>query len=141
MSATFPSASVSVPTIWDHAHVVVQNNRTAIPKQVRTDFWQRSITMSSGRRFWVGFWLDFEVDTNFWSSASRPAPGICSRFLLYTGSQFGSTMRDTPVNFAILFADVSGSMRLYEKLDDARALECIDVCMNIMREVTVEHGG
>jgi hypothetical protein len=50
-------------------------------------------------------------------------------------------MDNTPVNLAVLFADVSGSTRLYEKLGDARALECIGLCLNIMREVTAEHRG
>lgn len=43
-------------------------------------------------------------------------------------------MKKKPVNLAVLFADISGSTRLYEKLGDARALECIGSCMNIMRE-------
>lgn len=50
-------------------------------------------------------------------------------------------MDNTPVNLAVLFADVSGSTRLYEKLGDTRALECIGLCLNIMREVTAEHRG
>src|SRR5258706_12969809 len=50
-------------------------------------------------------------------------------------------MQSVPGNLAILSADISGSTSLYEKLGDARALECIDLCLNIMREVTVEHGG
>jgi class 3 adenylate cyclase len=50
-------------------------------------------------------------------------------------------MQNIPGSLAILFADVSGSTRLYEKLGDARALECIGLCLNIMREVTAEHGG
>ena len=50
-------------------------------------------------------------------------------------------MSTVPINLAVLFADVSGSTRLYEKLGDARALECIDLCVNIMREVTAEHQG
>jgi adenylate cyclase len=50
-------------------------------------------------------------------------------------------MSNASVNLAVLFADVSGSTRLYEKLGDKRALECIDFCVNIMREVTLEHGG
>ena len=40
-------------------------------------------------------------------------------------------MENSAVNLAVLFADVSGSTRLYEKLGDARALECIGLCLNI----------
>ncbi len=43
-------------------------------------------------------------------------------------------MEKPPVTLAVLFADVSGSTRLYEKLGNARALECIGFCLNIMRE-------
>ena len=50
-------------------------------------------------------------------------------------------MQNTPGSLAVLFADVSGSTSLYEKLGDAQALECIGLCLNIMREVTAEHGG
>ncbi len=50
-------------------------------------------------------------------------------------------MSNTPANLAVLFADVSGSTRLYETLGDVRALEFIGLCVNIMREVTAEHGG
>jgi class 3 adenylate cyclase len=44
-------------------------------------------------------------------------------------------MKKAPVNLAVLFADISGSTRLYEKLGDARALECIGLCLKIMRDV------
>ena len=37
---------------------------------------------------------------------------------------------------AVLFADVSGSTSLYEKLGNARALESVALCMTIMREAT-----
>ena len=43
-------------------------------------------------------------------------------------------MKKPSSNLAILFADISGSTRLYEKLGNARALECIGLCMSIMRE-------
>ncbi|MGB7543320.1 MAG: adenylate/guanylate cyclase domain-containing protein [Burkholderiales bacterium] len=45
------------------------------------------------------------------------------------------------MNRAVLFGDVSGSTRLYEKLGDARALKCIGLCMNIMRDVAIRHAG
>jgi adenylate cyclase len=68
---------------------------------------------------------------------------IFRRFFLYTWANhgLGQAMQNIPGNLAILFADISGSTSLYEKLGDARALECIGLCLNIMREVTVEHGG
>ncbi len=43
-------------------------------------------------------------------------------------------MEKKPVNLAVLFADITGSTRLYEKLGNARALECVGLCLNIMRE-------
>jgi len=50
-------------------------------------------------------------------------------------------MEKKPVELAVLFADVSGSTRLYEKLGNARALECVGLCINIMSESAVGHGG
>ena len=47
-------------------------------------------------------------------------------------------MDKNPVNLAVLFADITGSTRLYEKLGNARALECVGLCLNIMREAA--HG-
>jgi class 3 adenylate cyclase len=42
---------------------------------------------------------------------------------------------------AVLFADVSGSTHLYEALGDRHALECVELCLEIMRDATREHGG
>jgi class 3 adenylate cyclase len=41
----------------------------------------------------------------------------------------------------VLFADVSGSTRLYEKLGDAEALRAVERCLNRMRRVVDGHGG
>jgi adenylate cyclase len=46
-----------------------------------------------------------------------------------------------PVELAVLFADVSGSTRLYEKLGNARALECVGLCIDIMRQAAIASGG
>src|SRR5260221_5979464 len=50
-------------------------------------------------------------------------------------------MEKKPVNLAVLFADITGSTRLYEKLGNARALECVGLCLNIMRESALGCGG
>src|SRR3979490_2863763 len=50
-------------------------------------------------------------------------------------------MDKKPVNLAVLFADITGSTRLYEKLGNARALECVGLCLNIMRESAHGCGG
>lgn len=42
---------------------------------------------------------------------------------------------------AVLFADVSGSTRLYELLGDTRAFAAINSCLDLLRRVTVAHGG
>ncbi|MCC7081006.1 MAG: adenylate/guanylate cyclase domain-containing protein [Burkholderiales bacterium] len=42
---------------------------------------------------------------------------------------------------AVLFADISGSTMLYEKLGDAAAKTLVDECLEIMRSVTVRRGG
>ena len=47
----------------------------------------------------------------------------------------------TPVDKAILFADVSGSTRLYETLGDTQALAAIENCLGILKKLTVEHKG
>ena len=50
-------------------------------------------------------------------------------------------MEKKPVELAVLFADVSGSTRLYEKLGNARALECVGFCLKIMSEAAAGCGG
>ncbi|HEX5363759.1 MAG TPA: adenylate/guanylate cyclase domain-containing protein [Gallionella sp.] len=51
----------------------------------------------------------------------------------------------TPINTnqekAVMFADVSGSTRLYEVLGDARAFAAIDACLDILRRLTEAHSG
>jgi len=42
---------------------------------------------------------------------------------------------------AVLFADVSGSTRLYEALGDAQALATIDGCLTLIRRACEDHGG
>lgn len=42
---------------------------------------------------------------------------------------------------AVLFADVSGSTRLYELLGDTRAFAAINNCLDLLRHVTAAHGG
>ncbi|WP_077231354.1 adenylate/guanylate cyclase domain-containing protein [Methyloversatilis thermotolerans] len=44
-------------------------------------------------------------------------------------------------SLCVLFADVSGSTRLYEKLGDAEALRAVERCLNRMRRVVDGHGG
>src|SRR6267143_3004961 len=41
----------------------------------------------------------------------------------------------------VLFADVTGSTRLYETAGDSRAVEAIGVCMQKLREAVELHGG
>lgn len=42
---------------------------------------------------------------------------------------------------AVLFADVSGSTRLYEVIGDKRAFAAINGCLDILRRITGAHGG
>lgn len=44
-------------------------------------------------------------------------------------------------NLCVVFADVSGSTRLYEKLGDAEALRAVERCLNRMERATVGHKG
>ena len=46
-----------------------------------------------------------------------------------------------PVIVAVLFADLSGSTRLYDKLGDQRALEIVERCIALFTRVTGERGG
>lgn len=41
----------------------------------------------------------------------------------------------------VLFADISGSAHLYEKLGDERAFAAIDARLNILRQLTIAHSG
>jgi class 3 adenylate cyclase len=50
-------------------------------------------------------------------------------------------MEKKPAELAVLFADVAGSTRLYEKLGNAKALQCVGLCINIMRESALAHEG
>jgi class 3 adenylate cyclase len=50
-------------------------------------------------------------------------------------------MEKKPAELAVLFADVAGSTRLYEKLGNAKALQCVGLLINIMRESALAHGG
>jgi len=43
--------------------------------------------------------------------------------------------------FAVLFADVSGSTRMYEELGDARALSAIGHCLGLVRSACDGHAG
>lgn len=42
---------------------------------------------------------------------------------------------------SVLFADVSGSTRLYEQLGDAQAFAAINGCLDLLKRVTATHGG
>lgn len=48
---------------------------------------------------------------------------------------------NTQQNKSVLFADVSGSTRLYEVLGDTRAFAAIDGCLDILRRLTTAHSG
>ena len=50
-------------------------------------------------------------------------------------------MTSTPEQFAVMFADVSGSSRLYESLGDAEAKALIDGAVSRMSELTREFNG
>src|SRR5213080_1886107 len=41
----------------------------------------------------------------------------------------------------VLFADITGSTRLYETAGDSRAVEEIAVCMQMLRDAVEAHGG
>ena len=41
----------------------------------------------------------------------------------------------------VLFADISGSTKLYDMLGDAQAKRLIDECLDLMREATARYGG
>ncbi len=50
-------------------------------------------------------------------------------------------MNTNATEVAVLFADVSGSTRLYEALGDAQALATIDGCLTLIRRACEDHGG
>ena len=50
-------------------------------------------------------------------------------------------MTSAATEFAVLFADVSGSTRLYESVGDAAALDTIGRCLATMRTACEGHGG
>ena len=41
----------------------------------------------------------------------------------------------------VMFADICGSTRLYEVLGDARAFSAISECLDVLRQLTMKHGG
>ena len=50
-------------------------------------------------------------------------------------------MSRRPATLAIVFADISGSTRLYETLGDAVARELVSQCLELMTEQIKKHGG
>ena len=52
-----------------------------------------------------------------------------------------SRMESAARNLAILFADITGSTKLYETVGDVEALETIGRCLDIIRLVCEDHGG
>jgi adenylate cyclase len=50
-------------------------------------------------------------------------------------------MSAPPRNLAVLFADVSGSTKLYEKLGDVEALAVIERCLKVVKDVCGHYGG
>jgi adenylate cyclase len=50
-------------------------------------------------------------------------------------------MEKAPRNLAVLFADVTGSAKLYETLGDAEALATVERCLAVMRQACVDVGG
>lgn len=52
-----------------------------------------------------------------------------------------TTSSGTEHEIAVLFADISGSTRLYELLGDTRAFAAINGCLDLLRRVTIAHGG
>ena len=47
----------------------------------------------------------------------------------------------TPAVGCVLFADVSGSTKLYETVGDDAAHQAIDLCIRLFSALTVQHGG
>ena len=50
-------------------------------------------------------------------------------------------MAESSPNLAVLFADISGSAKLYENLGDSEALATIERCLAIIKQVCVDGGG
>src|SRR6185437_3236449 len=62
------------------------------------------------------------------------ASGLCARAR-------NATMTTASSDLAVLFADVSGSTRLYETLGDERALATVGQCLALVREACDGHSG
>ncbi len=50
-------------------------------------------------------------------------------------------MPETADTACVLFADVSGSTKLYETVGDAQAHEAVDLCVKLFSALTLQHGG
>src|ERR1041384_2359832 len=75
--------------------------------------------------------------------ALSSAPFLEFRAILFRAihsRQFVSAMSE-PFSCAVLFADISGSTRLYEELGDAQALSRIDRCLRPLRHAALEFDG
>lgn len=70
---------------------------------------------------------------------SIPYNGGCDPY--GTTSVNDTTTADATREGTVLFADVSGSTRLYEVLGDARAFAAINDCLDILRKLTAAHSG
>ena len=63
------------------------------------------------------------------------------RAALYLMPAEHTAMDKQPRNLAVLFADISGSAKLYESLGDVEALSTIERCLAIIRQACVDSGG
>src|SRR6188474_1227401 len=50
-------------------------------------------------------------------------------------------MGETTAAGCVLFADVSGSTKLYDTIGDAAAHDAIDLCVKLFSALTEQHGG
>ncbi len=77
-----------------------------------------------------------------------PAPGTCAEGVDARVHNVAWVIRTRTIamspadpTVAVLFADIAGSARLYEKLGDAKALATISRCLVLARDAATEFGG
>jgi len=87
---------------------------------------------------------EFDVDVpdcqREYPFATRRRTGAL-RHLAYTSPAAIEAMEKTTRDCAVLFADISGSAKLYETLGDAEALATVERCLAIIRKACTDSGG
>jgi class 3 adenylate cyclase len=85
--------------------------------------------------------LNIKSSETRWNCAYNAREFLSLQNPMTAGQKLSITQTNDTQTKAVLFADVSGSTRLYEVLGDQRAFAAINGCLDILRRLTETHSG